>query len=38
MGKIGRNPRRGWPEPQLQAAAVRAAGQLLATLGSGDRE
>ena len=39
MGMIGCNPRRrGWPQPQLQLAAVRSADRLLATLASGDRE
>jgi hypothetical protein len=37
MGMIGCNPRRrGWAQPHL--AALRSADQLLAMLGSGDRE
>jgi len=38
MGVTGRKPSRGRLEPHLQVAAVRAAGDLLAILGSGERE
>ena len=38
MDMIGRKPRRGRSEPHLHVAAVRAAGDLLAILGWGERE
>jgi hypothetical protein len=38
MGKIGPKPRHAQSAPHPQVAAVRAAGDLLATLGSGERK
>jgi len=38
MDMIGRRPRHGQPDPHLHAAAARAATDLLATPGSGERE
>ena len=38
MGMIERTPRRDWSEPHLHLATVRAAGDLLAPPGSGERE
>jgi hypothetical protein len=38
MGMIGRKPRHAQPAPHPQVAAERAAGDLLVTLGSGERK